>query len=383
LEYHQLTLWFGTFVATVYGLLIGSFINVCIYRLPPRIFYFDDLFFESGVADLFEDVKIWLHSVFGKSTADLENLEPFLYAEPFFYVCTSPETTAMAAAVSHSYNLYKYAVPERITIVRPRSFCPSCGKMIRWWMNIPVISYLILRGKCYYCKAKISPRYLLNEILSGFFCGFLFYMYGLEHFPVFLFYYILAAVCLVVFFIDFDQWLILDEVTLPFTLVGIIGSSFIPLKFFAPVDKYLGFSLLYVLLPRGLTQKIQQLVQSSPAWLHPDSLLRSVIAAAGSFLIFYSIAVVGTYLAGREAMGGGDLKFAMLMGAFLGPQKTALAFFLATFSGTAFMLPGLLLGEKTGKDQVPFGCFLALGTVLTVFIGEKLVEMYFKWSGFF
>ncbi len=97
------------------------------------------------------------------------------------------------------------------------------------------------------------------------------------------------------------------------------------------------------------------------------------------FAAFWSIGILGTALLKREAMGGGDVKFAMLMGAFLGPLKATCAFFLAVVVGTLILLPMLLIRRKTGKDQVPFGCFLALATVITIFFGDLLIWYYFNW----
>jgi leader peptidase (prepilin peptidase)/N-methyltransferase len=247
--------------------------------------------------------------------------------------------------------------------------------MLRWWMNIPILSYIFLGGRCYYCKAKISPRYPLNELLSGLFCGGLFYLYGMHSIPVFLFYYILAALSIIMFFIDLDFWLILDEITIPFTMVGIIGSLFIPLRYFEPIP------VISRIFNDPALSFFGGLLKHVPVWLNPYSFILSITGALFGLAAFWAIAVIGSFLAKREAMGGGDLKFAMLMGAFLGPEKAFFAFIAAVFLGTAFMLPGLLIKRKTGKDQVPFGCFLAVSSVITVFAGEKLILLYIRLMG--
>ncbi len=370
----KVLLWFELVVAFMYGTIIGSFLNVCIYRLPPRIYYFEDLLYKSKVGEIFLDVFLWFKNLFKKEEA--EPLEPFLYAECMWSMPLHPETVAIAGIV-HSFNLYKYHFPDDVTIVKPRSFCPHCGKTIKWWMNIPLLSYIFLGGKCYYCKAEISPRYFINELISGFLCASLFYVYGRDNMVVFLYYYLLASLCLVVFYIDLDHWLILDEITIPFSLVGILGSLFIPREFFSPIDGIIGESLFKVVLPSWGYNFIVSIQKSLPSWIHLESFIHSLLGAFLGFVGLYSIAVIGTVLAGREAMGGGDIKFAMLMGAFLGIQKSVLAFFASTIIGTLVILPFLLIGKKTGKDQIPFGCFLTIGTVLVIYVGNYVFNFYF------
>ena len=180
-------------------MIIGSFLNVCIYRLPPKIFFFDDLLFDTKSDNFFTDILDWWRSHFSKDRVEDKMPGPFLYAETMFPLIFFPEMAAVAAFV-HAFNLYKDRFPEQITIVRPRSFCPSCRNLIRWWMNIPILSYIFLGGRCYYCKSKISIEYPLIELLSGIICGALFYVTGLADFPAFVYYYTFAALCIVVFF---------------------------------------------------------------------------------------------------------------------------------------------------------------------------------------
>ncbi|MFP4498674.1 MAG: prepilin peptidase [Vulcanimicrobiota bacterium] len=376
--------WFWTTVATVYGMLVGSFLNVCIFRLPPRVFCFDDLFYESRPSDLFGDIFLWWKNLFNsllkKKKKKEIKLEPFLYAEAFCVATIMPESV-ITGVMAHTFNIYKEFLGEELSVSRPaRSFCPKCGEMIKWWMNIPVFSYILLGGKCYYCKGKISPRYALNELLSGLICGSLFYVYGTQNLFVFFYYYLLAALCIVVFWIDFDHWLILDEITVPFSLAGTIGAIFVPAKYFTPVNLHeLGWSM-YNTGELPATVKLYQVLDKSlPTWIHLDSFLHSLVGAIFWFAAFYIIGVVGTALAKREAMGGGDIKFALLLGAFLGAQKTAAVFFVSVLVGVAFMAPMLLMGRKTGKDQVPFGCFLTVATLIVIYLGDKIIYYYLNW----
>jgi leader peptidase (prepilin peptidase) / N-methyltransferase len=379
---------FFTITAGIYGMLIGSFLNVCIYRMPPRFFLFDDLFYNPRSENIFTEIIFWFNSTFRKTKMKIpEKLEPVLYAEPVVMLPLSPEA-ASVAALATAFNLYKSVFSEPMSISKPkRSFCPSCGKKISWWMNIPVLSFIYLRGKCYHCREKISWIYPINELLSGIICAGLFHIHGMENPFVFLYFYILAAICIIVFYIDLHYWIIMDEITIPFTFIGIIGSLFIPAAFYSPLAKYqVGGTLDYFDVPvlsglvRGVGNWYAGLESFGPGWLNFQSFTQSLAGSAVSYLFLFSIAVVGTILAKREAMGGGDIKFAMLMGAFLGLQKASFAFFLAVVISVLFILPGLLSGRKTGKDQVPFGCFLTTAVIITIFFGDKLIDFYLKMS---
>jgi len=369
--------WFFTVVAFIYGLMMGSFINVCIFRLPPKLFIFDDLMLleESDFTYYFNRILIFLRIRKEEKGAVIE---PSLYAEGVVYLTTHPETVTHAA-IAHNFNLFREFYPDPVTIVKPRSFCPKCGNMIRWWMNIPILSYLALGGKCYYCKETISPRYAINELLTGLLWGALFYKFGMIDVKVFLFYATIVSICIVVFYIDLEHWLIMDEITLPFTLVAIIASVFIPFKYFVPDADIFSFLEFDLIVPMPLITWFQGIIESSPSWLYPRSLLLSIVGAVIGFAAFWTIGVLGTVILKREAMGGGDVKFALLMGAFLGPLKAGCAYFLSVLIGTGLLLPMLLLRKKTGKDQVPFGCFLTISTIITVFFGDKLIWLYFNW----
>lgn len=374
MEYAALYHWFFTFWAFVYGLLIGSFLNVCIYRLPPKIYVFEDLLFKEESDFVYYGNKL-LYFLKLKKEESTPILEPSLYAEGVFHLIISPETVTHLAA-AHNFNLFRAFNPDPVNIVKPRSFCPNCKNMIRWWMNIPVLSYLFLGRKCYYCKIPISPRYMINELITGFLLGALFYVHGFQNPIVFIYYSILICICIVVFYIDLEHWVIMDEITLPFSMAGVLGSLFIPVKFFFSFHEIFFSYGLSEIIPAPLVSLYNSLVSISPSWIFPGSFLHSFFGAVLGFSFLWAIGVVGKVMLKRDAMGGGDVKFAMLMGAFLGPLKGGLAFFMAVFLGTFILLPMLILNRKTGKDQVPFGCFLTAATVITVFFGDKFIWYY-------
>jgi prepilin signal peptidase PulO-like enzyme (type II secretory pathway) len=176
-----------------------------------------------------------------------------------------------------------------------------------------------------------------------------------------------------------EHWIIMDEITLPFTGLAIIASLFIPYSFYMPYPGIVNLIEWNQIIPQGIYVWYMNVLQTSPSWLHLDSFVQSLTGAVLGFASFWSIGVLGTVILKREAMGGGDVKFAMLMGAFLGSMKAGIAFFIAVLVGTLILLPLLLINRKTGKDQVPFGCFLAVATMVVVFFGDKIIWFYFNW----
>ena len=238
-------------------------------------------------------------------------------------------------AVGSFLNVCIYRLPLKKSIIFPPSHCPKCGSKIRAYDNIPLLSYIILGGKCRFCKEQISIIYPAVELLSGliFLCLYLWYGLGWE-FASKLF---LFTSLMVIFFIDIKHQLISDVITLPGIAVG------------------LTFSLL----------------SKSPSFL--DSVIGLI--AGGGF--FYLVALAGDKIFKKESMGGGDIKLAAMLGAFLGWQKILLIFFLASFLGALVGVIFLLLSPKLRENRlIPFGPFLAIATAICIFFGNRLVELY-------
>ncbi|HVP35897.1 MAG TPA: prepilin peptidase [Terriglobales bacterium] len=238
-------------------------------------------------------------------------------------------------AVGSFLNVCIYRLPLKKSIVFPASHCPKCGNKIKAYDNIPVLSYVLLRGKCRFCQERISLIYPAVELLSGFIFLSLFFWYGLSwEFASKLF---LFTGLMVIFFIDLKHQIIPDVITLPGIAVGLI------------------FSLL----------------SKSPSFL--DSLI-GIIAGGG---IFYLVALAGDKIFKKESMGGGDIKLAAMLGAFLGWQKILLVLFLASFLGALVGIVFLLLSSKLRENRlIPFGPFLAIATAICIFFGNRLVELY-------
>lgn len=232
------------------------------------------------------------------------------------------------------FNVIVYRVPRGESIVRPPSACPACGTRLRARDNIPVLGYLMLRGRCRYCAAPISARYPVVEILSGILPVLFFIRFGAST-PFFVF-WPLSCVLLVLSFIDLDLRIIPDKVTLPGIAVGLIV---------APLVGLLGF------------------------W---ESLL-GVLVGGGAL---YLIGVLGELILKKESMGGGDVKLAAMLGAFMGWKLILPALFVAFLVGAVVGVITLARKPKDWDSSLPFGPFIALGAVLALLWGEAALLWY-------
>jgi leader peptidase (prepilin peptidase)/N-methyltransferase len=240
------------------------------------------------------------------------------------------------ACIGSFLNVCIYRLPESKSIVHPRSMCPSCETLIRFYDNIPIFSYAALRGKCRHCGAPISFRYPVVEFISGIFAVGLFLKYGFGFEA--LIYYVFIATLLVITFIDLDHQIIPDVITLP----GI------PIFFAA------GLAL--------------------PAISLVDSILGVLIGGGSLFLVAWLYHLVTQ----KEGMGGGDIKLLALMGAIIGWKGVLFTIFVASAVGTLAGMLIIIKTRKTMKLAVPFGPFLAIGGIAYIFLGPQLIAWYFN-----
>jgi leader peptidase (prepilin peptidase)/N-methyltransferase len=240
----------------------------------------------------------------------------------------------LGAIIGSFLNVCIYRLPHKESIVTPGSRCPHCGKNIRFYDNIPIVSYLILRGKCRHCKEPISPRYPVVECLFGLLTLALF----LKHGPTVTFMLLLAftASLIIITFIDLDYQIIPDSLSIPGIFVGIGASFFIPLLSWAE-------SVIGVLV-------------------------------GGGFLLL--VAFGYKWVTGREGMGGGDVKLLAMLGAWLGWKAIPFILFSSSLIGV-FIGGGISLLQRTGlKARIPFGPFLTLSAIIYVFFGPELIHWY-------
>ena len=227
-------------------------------------------------------------------------------------------------------------IPEKKSIVSPPSNCPKCGSGIKFYDNIPLLSYLFLLGKCRNCKTHISLRYPLVELLTGIFSVLLMFYYGPS--VSYLVYFCLVAALITITFIDLDHRIIPDVISLPAIPVGFLASFL--------------------------------LVQLT--WL--DSLI-GILVGGGSLLL---VAVVYEKLTGHEGMGGGDIKLLAMLGAFLGWEGVLFTIMASSLLGTVIGGGAMLISGKGRRFAIPFGPFLSLGAVLYILWGDVLIDWYLE-----
>lgn len=236
-------------------------------------------------------------------------------------------------------NVCIYRLPIGQSIVWPSSFCPECKSKIKHWDNIPVISYLLLHGKCRSCSSKISLRYPLVEILTGILFCALFIKVGFSKEVIVLL--LLAALLVVISFIDIEYKLILNKITIPGLIIGAV--------------------LTWQLSSKSLLQ------------------IGIGLLLGGGLLV--AVAFLGRGLFGKESMGMGDVKMAAMIGAFIGAQGITLSLFLGFIIAGIFSSIGIALKKMKRTSYIPFGPFIALGTIVYIFFGEQIINWYLTFSG--
>ena len=232
-------------------------------------------------------------------------------------------------------NVCIFRIPEGKSIIFPGSFCPSCKNAIPFYLNIPILSYIFLMGKCKFCKIKISTRYPLIEALTGVFALLLFAKFGFT--PAFFYWFVFISTLITISFIDFDRQIIPDVISLP----GIIV-----------------FASSFYFLPEMTIKKA----------------ILGILIGGGSL---YAVALFYYLLRKHEGMGGGDIKLLAMIGAATGIKGVIFTIFMGSLLGTLFGIL-LMLYTKVAdtKLKIPFGPFLSAGAVLYIFYGNQLIKWY-------
>ena len=280
--------FFVTF-SVIFGLLVGSFLNVVIHRLPKM----------------------------------MENAEALYFQQ----------RQDLAAGLSETEILAK-PQPAKYTIVTPRSACPNCGHHISALENVPVISYLMLGGKCKGCKAKISMRYPLIEAITGALIGAAAYQFGYSYFALFAFIFIFALVALT--FIDLDTFLLPDDIVLPLLWLGLLFN-----------------------LNTGFTD-----------------IKSAVIGAVAGYMVLWIVFWAFKLIRGKEGMGYGDFKLLGAIGAWFGWQMLPAVILLSAVVGSVIGIYLMLFMGKNKNHAIPFGPYLALAGIAALFFGQQLMQFY-------
>jgi leader peptidase (prepilin peptidase) / N-methyltransferase len=246
-------------------------------------------------------------------------------------------------------------IPTGKSIVMPASACPKCGTAIRAYDNIPVVSYLILRGKCRGCKTTISAMYPLVEFLTGLLFFACYYAFGLS--VETLKWAAFSAIMIVLVFTDLRERILPDVVNFTGFAFGLIFSLLV-----APTDG----SALWI------ANHIFQFPPPQPVLSLVDALLGA--ALGGGLLWLVSEAYFK--LRGREGMGLGDVKMMLMAGAFLGAKRTLLTIMVGSILGSVIGIAVILARRKDAGYELPFGTFLGAGALLVVFFGTPFVNWY-------
>ncbi|WP_162063469.1 prepilin peptidase [Vibrio taketomensis] len=276
--------WLFPLLATVFGLIVGSFLNVVIHRLP-----------------------IMMEREWRKE-------------------CQESFPEANLSVESGVYNLSV-----------PRSACPSCNHQLRAIDNIPVISWLMLKGKCHQCHTKISVRYPLVETLTASLCLLVALQYGFSYFAIALLFFTFVLVTAT--FIDLDTMLLPDQLTLPLMWGGI------------------SLALLQI---------------------SPVSLQDSIIGAIAGYLCLWSVYWAFKLLTGKEGMGYGDFKLLAALGAWLGWQYLPMIILLSSLVGLVFGIIQLRMQKKGIEMAFPFGPYLAIAGWVAALWGEQILTHYYQ-----
>ena len=248
-------------------------------------------------------------------------------------------------------NVCIYRIPKKKSLVSPRSFCPACNTPVRWYDNIPVFSYLLLRGHCRDCKANISIRYPLVELLTGYLFVhlYIFVQYRHESPCVFAGYLALCCALIVATFVDLELLIIPNEVT----FVGI------PL------------ALVFSVLCPGLHNEPDTLRNFSLAGIARfDALIASLLGALMGGGLVFLCSVLGKWVFRKEAMGFGDVKLMGMVGGMVGWKLAVAIFFVAPFFGLFMGIPALIMKKK---HLIPYGPFLSLATLVCILLQDYFI----------
>lgn len=228
------------------------------------------------------------------------------------------------------FNVLIYRIPRGISII-PRSFCPKCKRKIKFYDATPLVGFVILGGKCRFCRKPISLRYPLIEILTGLIFLISFELFNFQLKTIFTIF--LLSALLIIFFIDWEFQIIPDWLTYPGILFGFLFN----------IDKFPLFSLY------------------------------GIIAGMGSLMI---LKLLWFLLKKKEALGGGDIKMGGFLGSYFGYKMVLFIIFLGAFLGLAIWIILMIFRKRSMKDYIPFGSFLVVSSILNFFFGDQLFYWY-------
>ncbi len=250
------------------------------------------------------------------------------------------------AIIGSFLNVCIVRMPHEKSVVMPASHCVHCKKPILWYDNIPLVSFFILGGKCRFCKKRISVQYFIVELVTAAFFGCFYLYFGISW--AWVAYVIFVSGLIVATFIDIEHRIIPDEISLGGMVVGLILSFLLP-----------------------------ELHGASSHWL---SLWRAFLGALIGGGAIYAMGLLGDFIFKKESMGGGDVKFLAMIGAFLGWPQALLTFFLAALFGA---VGGIIVKIRTKESVIPYGPFLALAALVSLFYSQPLIDWILSGYGIY
>jgi leader peptidase (prepilin peptidase) / N-methyltransferase len=261
---------------------------------------------------------------------------------------------ALGASIGSFINVVVYRVPAGLSVLFPPSRCPHCLNQLKAYDNVPVLGWFWLKGRCRFCQNKIAMRYPVVEFVTGLLFLVIFWIFQFS--PLTVGYWVFCSWLLALSLIDFDTMTLPNSLTKSGLVLGLIFQTIL-----------------------GLINS-----NNSNSWTSAaNSLFLAVFGAVVGIWLFDAIAFTGKIIFQKQAMGGGDAKLAAMMGAWLGWKSLLLASFLACVAGVVVEGGAMLLIKKSRKAQkwgkkIPFGPFLALGSLINLFIGEALISSYLE-----
>ena len=251
-------------------------------------------------------------------------------------------------------NVCVYRLPRDLSVVRPRSFCPSCETMIAWYDNVPVLSYLVLGGRCRKCQARIPWRYPAVELVTA-----LLFAWSVWHSgptPEALKYCLFSAIMTALVATDIEERILPDEFTLGGAALGFVMAWFAPLN----------TAISHLIAPNLTNERV-------------FSLIEAALGAAVSGGSVLAVAKAYEWLRHKEGMGLGDVKMVFMIGAFLGLQGSLLTLIFGSMAGGVGGLAFILLtGRDASTYQLPFGAFLGASAVTVAMFSQALIAWYMR-----
>lgn len=249
----------------------------------------------------------------------------------------------IGAIVGSFLNVCISRIPKGESVIHPPSHCPKCQALIAFYYNIPFVSYLLLRGRCFSCGERISFRYFAVELLMASLAVLLLYQFGLG--LAFVVGFVFVAALIVISFIDLDVRIVPDVISLPGIVIGLL---------FAVIGHY---------------------VISDPLDIVPTPLGALLgVLVGGGFLL--TVAWIYERFTGVEGMGGGDIKLLAMIGAFLGWSSIPLTLFFSSLGGSVIGLSIMLAKGVDRRYALPFAPFLCLGALVYLFFGREIIDFY-------